>query len=297
MRGVNYFARRMRLITFLQALTAILLWAALALLGVRLSVVPPFLLVGLALLIGAGCALPWWRQWRVPFTTLLFGVYGLFGFHFLLFMALRHAPPVEANLINYLWPLLIVVLTPLLLHGYPLRARHLGGALLGCLGAGLIVSGGHVTLSGDHWLGYGLAAGSALVWASYSVLTKRVAPFPTAAIGLFCLAAGLLALGLHLLIEPAYRPTGGETGLILLLGLGPMGLAFFLWDAALKRGDPRVIGGLAYLTPLLSTLLLILGGSGRLTATTGIATLLIVGGALIGSWRSSGDIATAGDAP
>jgi drug/metabolite transporter (DMT)-like permease len=31
-------------------------------------------------------------------------VYGLFGFHFFLFLALRHAPPVEANLVNYLWP-------------------------------------------------------------------------------------------------------------------------------------------------------------------------------------------------
>ena len=64
-----------------------------------------------------------WRQWRVPLPTLLLGIGGLFGFHFLLFLALRLAPPVEANLVNYLWPLLIVVLTPVLLPGWRLTRR------------------------------------------------------------------------------------------------------------------------------------------------------------------------------
>jgi drug/metabolite transporter (DMT)-like permease len=41
------------------------------------------------------------------------------------------------------------------------------------------------------------------------------------------------------------------------MGLGPMGVAFYLWDAALKKGDPRHIGVLSYLTPLGSSLLLL----------------------------------------
>jgi drug/metabolite transporter (DMT)-like permease len=101
----------------LLALGAIALWATLASLGVALAHVPPFLLTGLALVIGSVPAWPLARQWRVPASTLALGVYGLFGFHFLLFIALRNAPPVEANLVNYLWPLLIVVLAPLFLPG------------------------------------------------------------------------------------------------------------------------------------------------------------------------------------
>lgn len=93
------------------ALCAIFLWAALAPLGVQLAHIPPFLLTGLGLLIGSLISLPLARfrlsRWRVPLPTLLVGIYGLFGFHFLLFMALRHAPAVEANLINYLWLSLI----------------------------------------------------------------------------------------------------------------------------------------------------------------------------------------------
>jgi hypothetical protein len=59
----------------------------------------------------------------------------LFGFHFLLFMALRLAPPIEANLVNYLWPLLIVLLTPLVLPGYAQRRRGRGDRRLRGSGA------------------------------------------------------------------------------------------------------------------------------------------------------------------
>ena len=62
-----------------------------------------------------------------------------------------------------------------------------------------------------------------------------------------------------------------------------MGAAFFLWDAALKNGDPRIIGSFAYLAPLLSTLLLIVTGSGRFTLVSGIAMALIVVGSVLGS--------------
>ena len=123
----------------LYALGAIALWASLAALGVSLTHVPPFLLTGIALVIGS---IPAWplvlrnpALWRVPPRTLALGVYGLFAYHFLLFIALRHAPPVEANLVNYLWPLFIVVLSPLLLPGMVLRPVHLIAALLGFAGA------------------------------------------------------------------------------------------------------------------------------------------------------------------
>ena len=267
------------------ALGAVLLWSLLAMLAVRLAEVPPFLLMALSLG-GAGVlALPTWRSWRVAPATLFLGVYGVFGFHLLLFLALRRAPSVEANLINYLWPLLIVVLAPIVLPGVRLHWRHLAAVSLGLAGAGLLITGGRWTLTVKHADGYLLAAGSAFVWATYSLLTRRVAIFPTAAVGLFCLVSGALAGVCHLMLEPAYAPTLQQTGWIALLAIGPMGAAFFLWDAALKRGDPRVIGALAYLTPLGSTLWLVLSGAGALTPASSAAALLIVGGAVLGAGR------------
>ncbi|MCE1162691.1 MAG: DMT family transporter, partial [Thiomonas sp.] len=164
------------------ALGAIALWASLATLGVALSHVPAFALTGLALIIGSVPTWGHWRQWRVSPRALALGVYGLFGFHFLLFIALRHAPPVQANLVNYLWPLFIVVLAPLMLPGLRLHTVHVLAAALGFLGAGLAILGGRSIEAAWAW-GYVPALGSALVWATFSLGSRRMAQtgqgFPT----------------------------------------------------------------------------------------------------------------------
>lgn len=266
------------------ALGAIALWSSLATLGLMLSHVPPFLLTGLGLVIGSIPSWPMAARWRVPPGTLALGVYGLFGFHFLLFVALRHAPPLTANLVNYLWPLLIVLLAPLFLRDLRWSLVHAGAALVGFAGAALAMlaePGADPAQGGFAW-GYVAALGSAWVWASYSLLTKRVAHFPTSAIGLFGLVSGLLSLLCHAWLEPAARLTPRDWGLLVVLGAGPLGAAFFLWDAALKRGDPRRIGVLSYLTPLASTLLLAVSSGRQLTLAIGLAALLVVAAAGVG---------------
>ena len=270
----------------LYALGAIALWATLASLSVSLTHLPPFLLTGIALLIGSAPAWPLCRQWKIAPLTLALGVYGLFGFHFLLFIALRHAPPVEANLVNYLWPLFMVLLAPLFLPGVALRAVHVLAALLGFAGAALAILGGSAgagsAMGGWAW-GYLPALGSAFIWASYSLLTKRVAAFPTAAIGLFGLVSGGLSLLCHWALEAPVALSGRDWLLLAVMGLGPLGGAFYLWDKALKLGDARQIGILSYLTPLGSTALLVAVSGSALTWGIGLAAVLIVGAALLGT--------------
>jgi len=282
----------------LLALGAIGLWSSLASLGVALNHVPPFLLTGLSLLIGGLIALPLsgfrLAAWRVPLPTLALGVYGLFGYHFLLFVGLQHAPPVQANLVNYLWPLLIVVLAPLLLPGLTLRWQHILAGLMGFTGAVIVIlasvdEGGNAgalastSLQGGWLWGYLAAAAAACIWATYSLLTRRVPHFDTAAIGTFAWISGLLALFCHVLMEPAVRLSPRDWGLIGLMGLGPLGGAFFLWDKALKTGDARHIGILSYLTPLLSTTLLLWVSARAMTWPVALAGLLIVGAAWMGT--------------
>ncbi len=273
------------------ALLAIALWTTLASLGTALSHLPPFLLTGLALIIGS---VPSWplvlrdrRAWQVPPGTLALGIYGLFGYHFLLFIALRYAPPVEANLVNYLWPLLMVVLAPVVLPGVGLRPLHIVAGLLGFAGAAAAILGasGGTAQSGTatgYW-GFLPALASAFVWASYSLGTKRVAAFPTSAIGLFGLVSGVLSLACHVLLEPSVALSGRDWLLLVLCGLGPLGAAFFVWDMALKRGDARQIGILSYLTPLGSTALLLLVTGRPLTWTIVLSAGLIISAALLGT--------------
>ncbi len=283
----------------LYALAAIALWASLATLGVSLSHVPPFLLTGISLMVGSVLAWPFVlrepQQWRVAPRTLGLGVVTLFGYHFFLFIGLRIAPAVEVNLVNYLWPLLIVVLAPLYLPGVKLRGVHIVAAVVAFAGAAIAILGGQSGAeanpgsSANAAWGYLLALCSAFLWANYSLQTKRMESkgtgFPTAAIGLFGLVSGALSLVCHWLLEPSAALTVRDWLLLAAMGLGPLGAAFFLWDKALKQGDARHIGLLSYITPLASTVLLMLVTGRSLTWSVALAAAMIIGAAAVGTRR------------
>jgi drug/metabolite transporter (DMT)-like permease len=273
----------------LLALIAILLWSTLALAGNGLQEIPRFLLLGVTLTTSGLTSLVRRNGWRVPIKVILVGVGGIFGYHFLYFTAFAHAPAVETNLINYLWPLLIVFLSPLILPGTKLRTHHILGAMAGLAGASLIATGGKANLQVTYLAGYGAALGAAVIWALYSLLTKRLPPFPTDSIGVFCLVSGILSFGIYFINGGSAQEISTVAPIqwlfLILVGVGPMGAAFFFWDAAMKGGDPRVIGSLAYLTPMLSTANLMLFAGQRMTGVSFLATCLIIAGAVIGSWR------------
>jgi drug/metabolite transporter (DMT)-like permease len=276
----------------LLALGAIVLWASLATLATLLSEIPPFLLTGIGLVIGSLISLPLsgfkLSAWKVPAKTLGVGVYGLFGYHLMLFIALQTAPAVEANLVNYLWPLLIVVLSPLFTRSLKLGPRHTIAASAGFTGAYIaITSAGQGVGPLGFEIGYLFALAAAVIWATYSLLTTKLRTFPTSAIGLFGLVSGVLALIAHFILEEPAVISSSDWVLLVVLGLGPLGGAFYFWDAALKIGDPRRIGLLAFLTPLLSTTMLLVVSGRELSWQLLLATALIIGGALLGSNTTS----------
>lgn len=268
---------------------AILLWSCLAALTTLSGRVPPFQLAAMTFAIGGGAgALSWLfrpgaaRALAQPWRVWALGIFGLFGYHALYFFALRSAPPAEAGLINYLWPLLIVLLSSLL-PNERLRWHHVAGALLGLAGTIVLFAGGRsFTVSPAYVPGFLAAFCAAFVWAIYSVLSRRFAAVPTDAVVGFCLATAALSALCHLAFEPTVWPAGAAEWLaVLALGLGPVGIAFYTWDHGVKRGDIRVLGALSYCAPVLSTGLLILAGSAVATPQIAAATLLIAGGGIL----------------
>jgi drug/metabolite transporter (DMT)-like permease len=269
---------------------AVLLWALLALLTVRTAPVPPLLLNTLTFGIAALVGLCWGAATgtlgelrRIPWKVYAFGIVGLFGYHLLYFSAFRLGPPAETGLIAYLWPLFIVLLSGLL-PGERLRRGHLTGGALAFAGAAMIVvgQGGEAGPAPNPALGFVLAFGCAVTWAVYSVVSRRLGQWPTVGVTIYCAGTAVLSLAAHLLVEETRWPeSAGGWAAVALLGLGPVGLAFFLWDLGVKRGDIQLLGVASYAAPLLSTLALVAGGTARPSWGLGIAALLITGGAAL----------------
>ncbi len=266
------------------------MWSSLALMAVSTAGLPPFQVLatsfaiggvlGLAVLARDGrAALAVLRQ---PLPALVLAVVALFGYHALYFIAFRHAPAVEVNLINYLWPLLIVVFAAFM-PGTRLRAGQIAGTVLGLAGVVIMVSRGRaITFEAGHLAGYLAALLAALTWAAYSVLNRRHAAVPSAAIAGPCLIVAVLAGLVHLLFEQTVAPDAGQWGVLVLMGIGPVGIAFRWWDRGTKRGDLALLGSLSYAAPLLSTVLLLLGGRVEAHVSQALAVALL----LLGAWLS-----------
>ncbi len=270
---------------------AILLWSTLASATVLAGKIPPFQLVGMSFFIAFFIGLFLWKkekkgimiQLKLPLKNWLIGIVGLFGYHFFYFLALRNAPALEANLINYLWPLLIVLFSAFL-PGIKLRWFHVVGVLFGLFGVVVLVSAGKgFNFDMEYAKGYFYAFVCALSWSSYSVLSKYFGKISVSAVGGFCGATALLALIFHMLFEPTVIPDFKNLLAIIFLGLGPIGGAFYLWDFGVKNGDIQMLGTFSYIIPLLSTVLLVVFGLAKPNSNIWIACFLIISGSIIAS--------------
>ncbi len=267
---------------------AVLLWSLLALLTVGTAPVPPFQLTAMCFAIGGTIGVIWsaasgglTRLHQINWRVYAFGTAGLFGYHFLYFSALRLAPAAEAGLIAYLWPLLIVLFSGLL-PGEHLHKNHIIGAIISFAGAALIVLNGGAGFQAEALTGYGLALLCALTWAGYSVLSRRLGDIPTDSVAIFCLLTAALSTLAHLALETTIWPTTPlGWGAIVALGIGPVGLAFYVWDVGVKQGNIQLLGVASYAAPLLSTLVLVGAGIAKPTWALLLAALLITFGAAL----------------
>ena len=273
---------------------AVILWSMLAVLTVGTAPVPPLLLNAICFGIGGAVGIVWLmlsgeigslRQ--VPLKVYVIGTAGLFGYHFFYFSALRMAPAAEAGLIAYLWPLLIVLMSALL-PGERLKRGHILGGVLGFAGAATILLGGREGSVDGAMAGYALALVCAFTWSGYSIISRSFGAVPTGSVAVFCLATAVLSAVAHLQFETALWPAGALGWLSVIgLGLGPVGLAFYVWDIGVKKGDIQLLGVASYAAPVLSTLILVLAGVAAPSWSLLAAAVLITAGASLAA-RASG---------
>ncbi|WP_370278937.1 DMT family transporter [Pontibacterium sp.] len=278
-------------------ISAILLWGILALLGTMTTSIPAFQLLFICFSISSLIMFSRriirgervLKRPNLPLRNWLIGITGLFGFHFFYFMALRQAPALEVSLIVYLWPLLLAVLVA---HRSQRLQAMLGG-VVGFIGVVVLMSGkGELTLSGESTLGYLLAILCALIWSNYSAYLAR-SPGKVDDIGWISLAVAGLSLLAHLILESNFSldaslwqfSTSEWLGAILL-GLGPVGGAFYLWDIGLKQGNKTLLASLSFFAPLISSVALVMAGQDEASVELLISVALIMLGGLIANRRS-----------
>jgi drug/metabolite transporter (DMT)-like permease len=273
----------------LTGLAAVFMWSFLSLLTVASGTMPPFQLAATTFAIGGMIGVASWiwrpgaaRSLKQPPVVWLLGVGGLFGYHALYFIALRLAPPAEAQLFNYLWPLLIVLFSAFL-PNEKLKSHHIVGVLLGLGGTLVLIAGMRgVEIRPEYITGYLCALGAALAWSIYSVASRPFKDVPTDAVAGFCLVTSALSLLCHLFFEQTVWPQNALQWLcIVALGIFPVGLAFYTWDHGVKRGDIRTLGAASYAAPLISTILLVIFGYAEPRWSLALATVLISLGGVV----------------
>jgi drug/metabolite transporter (DMT)-like permease len=272
---------------------SILLWGTLALLTqLTEGRIPPFQLLSMTFFVAFMMMLTRWKlqegHWgmkyaRQPLFAWFHGVVGLFGYHFCYFLAMSYAPAVEVSLLAYLWPLFIVLFAALL-PGEQLKKQHFIGAIVALSGCWFLIGNNGSGFSSTYITGYLLAFSCSLIWSSYSVIGRMIKQVPTDAVGWFCGATAVLGLVSHLIWETTIWPNTTIQWIgVLGLGLGPVGVAFFTWDYGVKHGNLQLLGVLSYSAPLISTILLIVGGITPASISILVAAVAICLGAFIAS--------------
>lgn len=255
-----------RILWTIVGIAAIPLWATWPLLAVLSTSVPLFQFLAIIFAVGALVlfCLPkpqpidtshkpgWLTLWLPAIMVAL----GLLVSDVFFIWALRFIPAAQANLILYLWPMMVVLLG-VMLGLFALRANHLVSVALGLVGAAFVIG---AEMANVNWLGVVLAAAGGLAWAVFVVFRLwQGENAPDALMRGFALSA-VIALLLHLAFETTVIPPTGTLICTVLVGIIPLALGNLAWDYGIRRGDRVVLSVLAYATPLVSALILIAAG-------------------------------------
>ena len=231
-----------------------------------------------------------WYRIKQPWFLWLIGIIGMFGNEYLFIAAFKHAPAVQVDLINYLWPIMVIVFSGLL-PNETFKIKYVFAAFIGFYGVFILITNGegihgfHV----EYWQGYCLAFLEAFVWTAYTLFARHYRTVPTEMVGMYYGVSALIACFFHFFTEPSVMPSLGQIGILCLMGLTTQGAAYLLWDIGVKQGHFKLLSLLSYGNPVLSVFFLVLFGLATANHAVILACLLVSSGAVIGGieWKKN----------
>jgi drug/metabolite transporter (DMT)-like permease len=227
------------------------------------------------------------KKEKLPFMTLL-GIYGIFGYEYLFIEALNRASPVEVNILNYLWPVMIVVFSVIILK-QELKLNIVIGCLVAYFGAIIVIvmsSSTGLNFSMKNILGYILGIIVAIIWGSFSVMLKKenYEPFFST---LYFNFLTFLITGVFLLLDSSFViPKPKEFLVLVYNGVGTTAMPFVLWTIAMTKYDVQKVASFTYLTPFISTSFLAIFLGKNITIYALIGLIAIVSGTIISELRN-----------
>jgi drug/metabolite transporter (DMT)-like permease len=222
-------------------------------------------------------------------SMLALGAGANFPYTALYYLAFALAPEAagDANIINYVWPLWVLILSVPLLRE-PLSWNKVLGMLIAFAGVYLLVSGWNwIRFRAENLPAYASAAAGAFFWGLFSVLSKRQGERePLTALFLYLGASFLCFAVLALILSAAGAirltlPSGRAWLMLAAVGAGANGLGALFWVLTLRYSDTALASTLVYLTPFLALVYLAVFRGTPIRPLQLASLALILGGPLL----------------
>lgn len=275
--------------------SGLLMWSCYALLVSAMKGVPTFEMLTIIFLCGFIAIASRltirgeWYKIKQPVIVWVVGVVGILGNDFTTIAAFKAAPPVQVELINYLWPMMVVLFASFL-PGERFTTKHFLSAFIGLYGAYILMTHDH-GLAGFHWnylTGYILAFAGGVIWALYCLISRFYSKTPLDMLGMYFGIGAVVSFMCHWRYEVTVMPSMGQFVVLAIMALTTSGLAYFCWDFGCKNGNVKLLSILTYGNPILSAILLIIFTTAHYSNYLAIAAALVVLASVVSSVYWSG---------
>jgi len=205
----------------------------------------------------------------------LLGLLGNYIYYLLLYGALARTTASEGFILNYTWPIMVLVLSFFVFKD-KVTPMKLVGILISFFGIIVVSTGGKLSaLSFTSLRGDLLALGGAFVFALFSVFGKKYNFDKTVSVFVYFLAALTAVTPTVLLLSHLAWPGAKVWPWLVFNGVFINGISYIFWFRALEHGETYILSSLLYLTPFLSLAYtaLFLGEKPAPGAVAGIAAI------------------------
>lgn len=216
------------------------------------------------------------------FSSAIMGFLNPFLYYLVLIKAYSILQAQEVVVLNYLWPIVLVLLSiPLL--GQKIGTKSIIAIFISFAGSYIVATKGEVlNISFTDYLGVSLASGSAIIWALYWIFNLRDRREEVSKLFLnFFFGFVYILIYMLLFSEIRIPSVEGIIG-VSYAGLFEMGLTFVFWLKALQLSSTTAkVTNLIFLAPFISLLVINIAVGEKIMPSTLIGLVFIIGGIVL----------------